>query len=743
MDNKHKINYRLLAVSLFALIIIMTVMIAYTRQQNILTMDQIQETICQNTKEVANIIDSSVGYALNSIQVTSTAVSNTMTSEELENSAVVLNELRGNTPFSNIEYIRADGMNFTDAGKPFDASQREYYIQGISGNTGIWVNYTPKYSDEALLNFYTPLYFEGKIVGVLTGTIGGTTDILPMLRTEFYGAQFSGMLVDEENNIISSTVAFEKGTELTRDNAQIDESDKDLFFDAIKKADGSAFSLKGKKGYSIGSVSKIGKTGWRVIQIVPSVKLSQILKASNDAAYLSIGIVLFVSVCLFVLVLNENKKIAKQSIVKANNERDEQLAILKSMSDVYYSMHLLNLSENSVMEYSAHNDVKRIVDHSEEASEMMKEVIKTTIVDRDLGRALEFTDLTTLAGRMYNKKFVYNDFLGKHVGWIRLSFVVIEADGAGLPTKVVVTTQIIDEEKKREEKLLLESNTDELTQFYNRRAYEDDLAQYPSCPPEPDFVYVSMDINGLKNVNDNLGHAAGDELIIGATKCMRQCFGNYGRIYRTGGDEFVALIFASSERVEAIKEDFQETLDAWTGEYVDSVSVSCGFVSKTEFPDMTVVEMAKIADKRMYEAKALYYQNIGIDRRGQASAHKALCALYTKILRVNLSDDTYQIINMDVSEQNTDMGFSDKISTWLTNFAKSGQVHPENVDEYLRKTDIDYLRDYFKTGKQSLSVMYRRRIENEYKSVVMELIPADNYSNENQNVFLYVKTIDV
>ena len=56
-----------------------------------------------------------------------------------------------------------------------------------------------------------------------------------------------------------------------------------------------------------------------------------------------------------------------------------------------------------------------------------------------------------------------------------------------------------------------------------------------------------MDLNGLKEANDNIGHEAGDELIIGASKCMDNAFSGLGRTYRVGGDEFVALLRGTRE----------------------------------------------------------------------------------------------------------------------------------------------------------------------------------------------------
>ena len=84
-----------------------------------------------------------------------------------------------------------------------------------------------------------------------------------------------------------------------------------------------------------------------------------------------------------------------------------------------------------------------------------------------------------------------------------------------------MTRRIINEHKN--------ANTDAMTGLYNRRAYEDDIMRYEDGNYEPTLVYVSMDLNGLKHANDNLGHEVGDSLIIGASDCMKQCFGNYGK----------------------------------------------------------------------------------------------------------------------------------------------------------------------------------------------------------------------
>ncbi len=157
---------------------------------------------------------------------------------------------------------------------------------------------------------------------------------------------------------------------------------------------------------------------------------------------------------------------------------------------------------------------------------------------------------------------------------------------------------------------------------------------------------------------------------------------------------------------------------------------------------MSVRELGIIADKRMYEAKSAYYRRNGVDRRGHQDVHRALCELYTKILKINISDDTYQIVNMETEEQTVEEGFSDQLSTWLTSFGTRGQVHPDDLQEYLHKTDLQFMRDYFAENKTSLSIFYRRGYEDGYKPAMMEIVPASDYSETNQSLYLYVKYIN-
>lgn len=167
-------------------------------------------------------------------------------------------------------------------------------------------------------------------------------------------------------------------------------------------------------------------------------------------------------------------------------------------------------------------------------------------------------------------------------------------------------------EKYEKEKYIYTSNTDELTKCYNRRAYDSDME---NLDLNTEWIYISLDLNGLKKTNDTLGHSAGDELICAASNCMKFAFASYGKIYRIGGDEFVVLIRESVSNIDSILQVFDTTIHDWHGKYSNSISVSYGVVKSTEQDFDSIHSVSKLADERMYKSKSEFYNMSGNDRR--------------------------------------------------------------------------------------------------------------------------------
>ncbi|MBQ0058812.1 MAG: GGDEF domain-containing protein [Lachnospiraceae bacterium] len=426
-------------------------------------------------------------------------------------------------------------------------------------------------------------------------------------------------------------------------------------------------------------------------------------------------------------------------ITKDRNDLSRE-RILEAISNSYYTMHLLDLEESRMVDYIESDRITRLIDDRNDLQAAMNKVMTKSVTKEYLEHILKFVDLSQLSRRLKDKNIITVDFIGKYHGWTRASFISMERDEEGNQKKVMFVTQIIEEQKRKEQEMLANSNTDQLTQLSNRRAYENDITKLD--PRDKNLVYVSIDLNELKVVNDSLGHEAGDELLKGISKCMKQSFESHGKVYRIGGDEFAVILHAEDVQLEAIKVAFKEKTDAWQGNLVEKMSVSCGYATSEECQDRSVQQMAHLADERMRQNKAAFYRTKGVDRRGQAAAHTALCNLYSKILKINLTEDTYTIVNMDDSEKTTEKGFAPSLSSWLSEFGKTGQVYQDDLHYYFQVTDINYLKDLFANGATHITIQYRRRYDRGFKPTTMQMIPADDYTPDNQTLYLYVRDSD-
>lgn len=159
-------------------------------------------------------------------------------------------------------------------------------------------------------------------------------------------------------------------------------------------------------------------------------------------------------------------------------------------------------------------------------------------------------------------------------------------------------------------------DTDALTGVKSRYAYSHMLKKMNAEGALPEGIAAfSIDVNGLKETNDNLGHEAGDELIRGAADCINKVFGRSGTCFRTGGDEFVVMAEMNREQAEWTLVSLESEAEFWQGVMNKRLSLAVGFAVSDEHPGCTAEKLVGEADKAMYEEKSRYYRISGKDRR--------------------------------------------------------------------------------------------------------------------------------
>lgn len=146
---------------------------------------------------------------------------------------------------------------------------------------------------------------------------------------------------------------------------------------------------------------------------------------------------------------------------------------------------------------------------------------------------------------------------------------------------------------------------DVLTGLYNRYSWSKAFEKIEK--DKLNVTICSIDVNGLKKINDSKGHLAGDELINGAAICIKDVFENYGEIYRIGGDEFSVIIYKDYDEAK-LRKNLDARTKYWEGKKCSDLTVSLGMAKLDYSKGNTIEETIHLADLEMYKAKQEYYE---------------------------------------------------------------------------------------------------------------------------------------
>ncbi len=151
-----------------------------------------------------------------------------------------------------------------------------------------------------------------------------------------------------------------------------------------------------------------------------------------------------------------------------------------------------------------------------------------------------------------------------------------------------------------------DNQRDPLTGLENRFSFYNDMKNQQKAIT----AVASLDMNGLKHINDTQGHAQGDRALTEIGRCLARANSRNTIAYRIGGDEF-ALLFLHCGEADVLKAIVQVKADVARAGY----SLSAGYAMRGD--DERVEDTLIRSDRNMYSDKADYYRQSGMDRRNR------------------------------------------------------------------------------------------------------------------------------
>ncbi len=193
---------------------------------------------------------------------------------------------------------------------------------------------------------------------------------------------------------------------------------------------------------------------------------------------------------------------------------------------------------------------------------------------------------------------------------------IVRADGTQLPVAVtatrlnadhaqvwVVIVRDITEQREHERRLEARAAADPLTGVLNSRAFREELAVACTAPQDGPVSLALLDIDHFKAINDEHGHAVGDQVLLAVVERLRLASAAAGSLARVGGEEFALLMrHTDCAAAQRVVEGALEALRRTPLPFAGTVTASAGVAQL--LPGMDDDTLYRLADLRLYDAKA-------------------------------------------------------------------------------------------------------------------------------------------
>ncbi|MGM0652669.1 MAG: diguanylate cyclase [Bacillota bacterium] len=303
---------------------------------------------------------------------------------------------------------------------------------------------------------------------------------------------------------------------------------------------------------------------------------------------------------------------------------EHQIALLKVVAEIIAGAIIKNETESALIK--SEQRYRDILDTMEEA--YYETDLKGNITFfNDAGLRL-FGGYTDDEARGMNYKFLYKDssqafeafnnvFLtGKpHKG---LVLEMIRKDGSTFYGEISIALlndndgyitgfkgigKDVTERIENERRLKYLSMHDQLTGIYNRTFFEAELARLDKSREFP-VTIISADLDGLKLINDTMGHNNGDNLLQGCAQVLKKSLRDSDILARVGGDEFSAILTETDKKTgERLVRRIRKAIESYNQDNIElPLSISIG-VATADNDDYSLKDLFKRADDMMYRDK--------------------------------------------------------------------------------------------------------------------------------------------
>lgn len=456
------INVSWLILLTIAIISILCYFMFRSQKSHLNLIDQYTEQISTLTSEnVSNIF--STGFST----ITELAYLYGTSLDRPEVDLELLKNLEDNTSFDYIRFMAPDGSDFTSSGQIANCSDREYFQRGMRGETGIAEVLSSKILiGETLIGFYSPVYFDNKICGILVGFLEEET-ISDILENHVYGYPLLSYMVRKDGTILGYYNGESEDVSLNASNFFDFLIDKDIpdranIREAVIHQHPRSFYYNGQSSISVGNVVPITGTEWSLVQFHPSEASHIILSESNERDIMLFSSIFGLFIINLVVFLYTQKQQAHENALSTAKMKVD--SVLWSVTDDFVCLIDVNLNTEQEEQFhlnsSSENKIEDWAGGNYDYTHSVNEFARKNIIDSDKRRFLAATELNELKRVLANQReyhIEYDVYVNGYIRHFHNRYTInnTNADEPHMLISIRDITDITNERVKRQTELQL------------------------------------------------------------------------------------------------------------------------------------------------------------------------------------------------------------------------------------------------------------------------------------------------
>ena len=404
-----------------------------------------------------------------------------------------------------------------------------YFKEAMTGVNAISDTTTVDEEGDEVLVLAVPIKKQGKVEGVVFGTFNKSI-LGSLVDTVSFAQSGTNMLLTEDGTVLArsaSTYLVDAGTT--------------NLFSYIARPDisGNEESIihftNGTKDL-IAVLTPVGLHDWYFATVLPQSVISEQTSAISNHVIIVVLAVAFAFVLLFVSILYLLKN--NETITKSNERF--KLVTVESQNIIFdYDFTKRQLTLDGNTENIVQTDKNTFT--REETLDILDKIHSDDEGIKNEFLTSQENSSTTISGE-FRMKCIDGSY-----SWFRLKSTVIRSND-GKAVQLVGSLVNVDEQMNKELRLIHKAETDPLTGIYNKGAFYDHVQEKLSSASDSDlFAIYIIDLDDFKSVNDNLGHAMGDQVLSDVAKKLCIVFSDKDCVGRIGGDEFAAFLSLSND----------------------------------------------------------------------------------------------------------------------------------------------------------------------------------------------------